>query len=103
MHRKVEDVHLLVVRVQDDNVAKGYVPILPQIGHSVTVAVEVLQPRDVTSLGDSFVTVSKAPVVDTQDFDTKLWMIKVELFLQRVQVAKLATAIASRRVAKVPP
>ena len=65
MHRNVVDVHLFVVHVKDDDVAEGYAPLLPYIGFSVIVAVDVLQPRDVASLGDVLVARFKRPIVDT--------------------------------------
>ena len=84
MDRKVVDPYLFVVRVKDDHVPKIHVPLLPDIGYSVVVAVDVLQPGNVASPRHVFVANPKRPIVDPENLDVQQRMARVELVLKRV-------------------
>jgi len=61
-----------------------------------------LEPREVSAVAEPVVAGLEADLVDTDDVDVELGALVIELSLEVVEVAELATTVASRGVTEVP-
>lgn len=94
---QVVDADDFVRTVEEDDVAVGGLPFLPHVSRC-----RRLEPRQLASRSDGRVAGLEADVVHTEDLDRHFGARCREVFLEGVEVTKLATAVASGGVSEVP-
>ena len=80
----------------------GVVEGMTWLGTFHAIGVKILKPRETAIRGNVWIAELMALLVEANDADFELRTFRLELFGHLVEVAKLATAVRSRRVAEIP-